>query len=404
MPVYKYRAKNILGQEISGSYEATDKAAVIYMLREKNFYPVNIKEDKSVIPSFSIKKLFKKVTLKDLAVFCRQFSTMINAGVPILSCLDILRKQTENIRLKETLETIYGEVQKGKSLSQVMGEFRLVFPELLINMIETGEISGNLDKVLERMASHYEKEYKINQKVKNALTYPAIIAIVAILVIIFLVTVVVPTFASMFSSMGAVLPISTRILMKISDFVKNSWYLFLVAFILGRAVLKSYSQNPQGREKIDNLKLILPVIGNLHRNIATARFARTLGSLMNSGISVLQGIEVTKKVIDNQVISRSLTKVAEDVKKGKGLAEPLREFEVFPPMLVHMVKIGEDTGTLDFILEKTADFYDDEVENALNKMTTVLEPAIIVIMAVIVSLILISVLLPMFDIMTQVNF
>lgn len=404
MPIYKYRAKNILGQEISGSYEATDKAAVIYMLREKNFYPVNIKEDKSVIPSFSIKKLFKKVTLKDLAVFCRQFSTMINAGVPILSCLDILRKQTENIRLKETLETIYGEVQKGKSLSQVMGEFRLVFPELLINMIETGEIGGNLDKVLERMASHYEKEYKINQKVKNALTYPAIIAIVAILVIIFLVTVVVPTFASMFSSMGAILPISTRILMKISDFVKNSWYLFLVAFILGRAVLKSYSQNPQGREKIDNLKLILPVIGNLHRNIATARFARTLGSLMNSGISVLQGIEVTKKVIDNQVISRSLTKVAGDVKKGKGLAEPLREFEVFPPMLVHMVKIGEDTGTLDFILEKTADFYDDEVENALNKMTTVLEPAIIVIMAVIVSLILISVLLPMFDIMTQVNF
>lgn len=404
MPVYKYKAKNILGKEIYGSFEAADRSAVIYMLKEKKFYPIKIKEEKSSLGFFSFQRLFKKISQKDLAVFCRQFSTMINAGVPILSCLDILRKQTENIRLKETLEIIYGEVQKGKSLSQVMGEFRLIFPELLINMIETGEISGTLDKILERMATHYEKEYKINQKVKNALTYPAIIAIVATLVIIFLVTIVVPTFASMFNSMGAVLPASTRILMKISDVLKNSWYLLFIAFFLGRAFLKSYARNSQGREKLDKFKLIFPVLGNLQRKIATARFARTLGSLMNSGISVLQGIEVTKKVIGNEVISKGLTKVAEDVKKGKGLAEPLREFDFFPPMLVHMVKIGEDTGTLDSILEKTADFYDDEVENALTKMTTILEPAIIVVMAVIVSLILISVILPMFDIMTQVNF
>ncbi|NLT93953.1 MAG: type II secretion system F family protein, partial [Clostridia bacterium] len=176
------------------------------------------------------------------------------------------------------------------------------------------------------------------------------------------------------------------------------------AFLLGRLLYKFYAGNPRGRENVDNLKLILPVMGNLHRKIATARFSRTLGSLMNSGISVLQSIEVTKKVIDNQVISKGLTKVAEDVKKGKGLAEALKELEIFPPMLVHMVKIGEETGTLDFILEKTADFYDGEVENALNKMTTILEPVIIIVMAIIVSLILISVVMPMFDIMTQVNF
>ncbi|NLT95417.1 MAG: type II secretion system F family protein, partial [Clostridia bacterium] len=203
MPVYRYKAKNIFGQEISGTFEGADKAAVVYMLREKKYFPLKIIEEKKAGHFSPLQRLFRKVTQKDMAVFCRQFSTMFNAGIPILACLDILRKQTENVRLKETLDTVYEEVQKGKSLSRVMGEFRLIFPELLINMIETGEISGTLDKVLERMASHYEKEYKINQKVRNALTYPAIIAIVATLVIIFLVTIVVPTFATMFASMGA---------------------------------------------------------------------------------------------------------------------------------------------------------------------------------------------------------
>lgn len=404
MPVYQYRAKNRLGEEITGTYEAADRAAVVYMLREKSLYPVGIKEQKKRTNPLSLRRLFSRITHRDLAVFCRQFSTVVNAGVPILASLDILRKQTENARLRETLDILYEEVQKGKNLSGVMAMYRGVFPELLVNMVETGEISGTLDRVMDRMATHYEKEYKINQKVKNALVYPSLIAVVATLVVIFLVTVVLPTFASMFEQMGAVLPVSTRLLMGISYFIRDNWLLLLsllAGLVLG---IKVYARTEGGKGLFDGIKLRIPVIGNVNRKVATARFARTLGALMSSGISLLQGIEVTRKVVQNTVIKKGLEGVEEDVKRGRGLSEPLRNIEAFPPMLIHMVKIGEDTGTLDYILEKTADFFDDEVESAVTKMTTLLEPAIIVVMAVVVAFIVISIVIPMFDMMTQIKF
>ena len=404
MPVYRYRARTRMGEMVAGTYEVSDKSDVFNMLKGKDCYPVLIEEQRKRSGDISTKRFLKRISHKDLAIFCRQFATAINAGVPILSSLDILRKQTENARLRQRVEVLYAEVQKGKGLSLVMGMHRDIFPELLVNMVEAGEVSGTLDRVMDRMAVHYEKEYKINQKVKNALVYPALIAIVAILVVIFLITVVLPTFASMFEQMGAVLPFSTRIMMKLSFLIRDRGLLLLMGLVGLLFGVRWYSCTLRGREFFDALRLRIPVIGNVNKKVLTARFARTLGALMSSGIPLLQGIEVTKKVVGNTVVLKGMKEVEEGIKRGRGLAEPLKRIEVFPPMLTHMAKIGEDTGTLDYILEKTADFYDDEVESAVNRMTTLLEPAIIIVMAVVVAYIVISIVVPMFDMMTQINF
>jgi type IV pilus assembly protein PilC len=404
MPVYQYRARNRLGEMIAGSYETADKSDVVLMLREKGCYPVHIEEQRDNTAYLLSKGFGRIVSFKDLAVFCRQFATVVNAGVPILASLDILRKQTENTKLRKTLENLYEEVQKGKGLSLVMGVHRDVFPELLVNMVEAGEVSGTLDRVMERMATHYEKEYKINQKVKNALVYPSLIASVAIVVVVFLVTVVLPTFTSMFQQMGAMLPLSTRVLMSISYFIRDRWMILIVFLAVFALIIRWYSNTRDGREFFDALKLRIPVIGNVNKKVVTARFARTLGALMSSGIPLLQGIEVTKKVVGNTAVLKGMEGLEQEIKGGRGLAEPIKRIEVFPPMLTHMVRIGEDTGTLDYILEKTADFYDDEVEGAVNRMTTLLEPAIIMVMAVVVAFIVISIVLPMFDMMTQFSF
>lgn len=404
MPVYHYRAKNLLGKYITGTCEAPEKTDVLRMLREKSYYPVLVKELRKRPSWFSLKRLFKRVSYKDLSVFCRQFSTMVNAGVPILACLDILRQQSENSRLRDTLNTLYGEVQKGKNLSLIMGMRKGIFPELLVNMVETGEISGTLDSIMDRMATHYEKEYRMSQKVRNALVYPSMIAVVAIFVVVFLVTVVLPTFAFMFQQMGAILPVSTRLLMLISCSIREYWMMLLAGVAVTMLGIGVYANTEGGRGVFDEIKLRLPIVGNVNKKVATARFARTLGTLTASGISLLQGIEVTKKVVGNTVIRKDLDRVEEDIKRGRGLAEPLKRVEAFPPMLIHMAKIGEDTGTLDYTLEKVADFYDNEVESAVARMTTLLEPAIIIVMAAVVAFIVISIVLPMFDLMTQTNF
>jgi len=404
MPVYRYVAKSRFGEKIKGIYEASDRAAVVNMIREKSFFPVDIKEY-AKSRGFSLSKLFCRVTIKDLSVFCRQFSTVVNAGVPIPVGLDILRKQTENTGLRHIIDNIFEEVQKGKNLSQVMGSYKgTIFPELLVNMVRTGEISGTLGKVMDRMASHYEKEYKLGQKVKNAIAYPFVVLTVSVSVVIFLVTVILPTFASMFRQMGALLPLSTRILMAAGSIVRDDW-LLLLAVLAGLVLgIKIYASTQGGKRFFDELKLKLPIIGTVNKKIITARFARTLGTLLASGISMLQSIDIAKRVVENTVIQKSLSRVEDGIKNGKGLSEPLKSIEAFPPMLIHMAKIGEDTGTLEYMLIKTSDFYDDEVENEVTKMTTLLEPAIIIGLAVVVGFIVVSIVLPMFKLMTNVNF
>ena len=404
MPNFEYKARNRMGELVTGTYESTDISDVVHMLRNKGFYPVFIEECREEYAGTLMKAVFRRISNKDIAVFCRQFATMINAGMPIPDILDLLGKQAENPRLKTGIESLYHGVQKGKSLSHAMGMGRDVFPELLANMVEAGEISGTLDRVMDRMAGHYEKEYRIRQKVKNAFVYPSLVAVVAVLVVVFLVTVVLPTFASMFQQMGAVLPLFTRMLLGISFFVRKRWMLLVIGTAGLLPGIGWYAKTPAGREFFDLLSIRTPIIGDVNKKVITARFARTLGALVSSGLPLLQGLEVARKVIGNTVVQKGLEGVEEEVRKGRGLAVPLKRVDAFPPMLSHMVRIGEDTGTLDFVLEKTADYYDEEVESTVNRMTTLLEPAIIIVMAIVVTFIVLSIVMPMLDIMTQTNF
>ncbi len=404
MPLYRYRAKNMSGKVSTGILDAASEMAVVYRLREKGRYPTSIEEKKKQTVRLSVGKLFERITQKDLAVFCRQFATALNAGIPILTGLDILRKQNGSPKMRAAVENLYREVQKGKSLSFIMRMHRKVFPQMLVNMIEAGELSGTLDKVMERMASHYEKEYRISQKVKNALVYPSLVAVVAIIVVVILVTVVLPTFVSMFEDTEMVLPLSTRILISISGILRGNILVLLIAAGGLHVLFRVCTKSGAGKRLLDTIRLKVPIMGSVNKKMAAARFARTLGAMVSSGISLLRGIEITMKVVDNTIIRDKLGSVEDHVKTGRGLFQPLKDADIFPPMLIQMVKIGEDTGTLDYMLAKTADVFDSEVENAVTRMTTLLEPAIIVAMAFVVGFIVISLVMPMFDMMTSVNF
>lgn len=402
MPIYIYHAKSITGRNIKGTLEANDKSTVLSTLKEKGYYPVHIVEQGLLQKEISV-SLIQTVKIKDIAIFCRQFATIINAGVSVLSCLDILRLQTENKKLKEVIEKVYASVQKGSTLSSAMREHK-VFPSILLNMIEAGEMSGTLDAALERMALHFEKENRISQKVKSAMTYPIIVAFVATIVILVLITFVVPTFVGMFEGMGIELPATTKALLTFSNFIKTRWYAILgggIGFIL---LLKYFLATAGGRNIIDNVKLKLPIFGSVHKKVISSRFTRTLSTLLASGLPLLTALEIVAKVVDNYVVAKGLEKAKQEISRGVSLAQPIAQIKAFPPMVTHMVQIGEDTGALESILEKTADFYDTEVETAIEQMTTLLEPLIMIIMGVIVAFIVLSIVQPMFSMYGGIRF
>jgi type IV pilus assembly protein PilC len=394
MPVYMYKAKTIDGMNVKGTLEANDPSTVFSMLKEKGYYPIQVAEQSILQKDISF-SFMEKVKLKDMAIFCRQFATIINAGVSVLSCLDILRQQTENKKLKNTVEKIYESVQKGNTLSSSMKEHK-IFPSILLSMVEAGEISGNLDVALERMAVHFEKENKINQKVKGAMTYPIIVAIIASIVIAILIAFVVPNFVGMFAGMGMELPATTKALLATSNFVKKRWYM-IIGTATGLIMLfKYFASTTAGKNIIDSIKLKLPIFGPVNQKVISSRFTRTLSTLLASGLPLLTALEIVSKVVDNYVVAKGLENVQQEVSRGVGLTQPIARMGIFPPMVTHMVKIGEDTGALESILTKTADFYDDEVETAIAQMTTLLEPLIMVVMAVVVGFIILSVVQPMF--------
>jgi type IV pilus assembly protein PilC len=361
MPLFKYIALNSEGQNIQGTYNAKDRNEILYMLREKQCYPVMIKD---ITGGKDVKNLavFSRVRVKDLSVFCRQFNTMLNSGITIIKCLDILMQQTENRKLREVIAQVYEDVQKGSALSEAMKKHRNVFPEVLVNMVEAGELSGTLDQVMERMAIHFEKENRIVTKVKSALIYPIILTIVAVAVVIFLLIVVMPTFISMFESSGVAMPLPTRILLSISNAIRSYWYAILlastgIAYFTGR-----YLKSEKGSYNFDRFKLNMPVVKGTVRKIATSRFTRTLSTLLASGIPLMNAMDVAAKVVGNKVVAEGIEKAREEIRKGIAMSEPIKKMGVFPPMVDSMIKIGEESGALDEMLAKTANFYDEEVE------------------------------------------
>lgn len=393
---FKYKAVSENGQVIEGYHEAQSEEEVVNMLKNNKYFPVNIEEEISA--DISTNLFLKKVTKKDIAVFCRQFYTMLDAGIGVVEALDILKRQTENKTLKQTIDIVYEDVQKGLSLSEAMKKHEKVFPSLLINMVEAGEVSGNLDVIMERMAIHYEKEFNIENKIKNAFMYPIILSIVAISVVIFLLVVVMPTFIGMFEESGTTLPTPTRILLTISDWLTNYWYLFIGVVLILIFGIITLGKSKEGRRFFDNLKIKLPVIKNMNIKIITSRFTRTLSTLLSSGIPLLQALDVVSKVVGNEIVGAELQLAKEDIRKGVPMSKTIRDIEIFPPMVDSMIGIGEESGALDDILYKTADFYDEEAEASMEKMTTLLEPILIVFMAIIIGFIVVSIAMPMFEI------
>lgn len=396
MPIYNYRAKTIDGDTIKGSIEVNGKQEVIAYLKDKGCFPLDITQQGLLQKEITFSFL-ERVKVSDIAIFCRQFYTIINAGIPVLGCLDIIRQQTENQKLKEIIDKVYEVLQKGNTLSAAMKAHK-VFPAILMNMVEAGEVSGTLETSFERMAVHFEKENRLNKKIKGAMTYPIIVAVIAMIVITILITFVVPTFVSMFAGMGMELPTSTKILLATGDFIQKRWYILLGAIIGGLVGFKKYADSEVGKLTLDGLKLRLPIVGKLNKKIIASRFSRTLSTLLASGLPLLTAIDVVAKVVDNHVVAKGLNKAGEEVSRGVSLASPIANMQVFPPMVVHMLRIGEDTGSLENILEKTADFYDTEVETAITQMTTLLEPLIMLVMALVVGFVVISIVQPMFGV------
>jgi type IV pilus assembly protein PilC len=396
MPNYNYTGKNLAGEISKGIITATSSENAINLLRKQSIYPIKINAENK--RDLSMKLPFASpVKSKDLSLFCRQFYAMLDAGIPLVETLDLLKKQTTNKRLKVAIESIFEEVQKGSLLSRSMKKQTDIFPDILVYMVETGEISGQLDMVMGRMAEHFEKETKLQSKVQNAMMYPMIVSFVALCVIWFLITFVLPTFVDMFTGFGQELPLPTRLLLGLSSIFRNYWYL-LFGSIVGLGVFfKRYSKTENGRYNIDNLKLKIPIFGDVNRKVATSRFSRTLSSLLISGINIIEAMDIVHKVIGNAVISKGIKRSMDNIRKGGGITGPLSELNVFPMVLISMLKIGEESGSIDSMLAKTADYYDEEVDSAIEKMTTMLEPMIIVVLAVVVGMIIMAVITPMFD-------
>ena len=401
MPTFVYQVRDEKGKLMSGELRAKSQQELDHYLKEKGYIPLMVKQ-KSALSSGGLFK--KKVKIKDLAIFCRQLSIVLQAGLPLVNALDVLKEQIGNPTLKELLNEVYNNIQKGVSLSASMKQFgSFAFPNILINMVEAGEVSGQLDRVFERMAIHFEKEYKTVHKIKQSLTYPVIIVVVAILVVIVLMAFVIPQFNEILMSMGGDLPFTTVLLVGISNFIRSFWYLLIGGIILLAFATRSFYRSPTGRRFFSAMAMRLPVIKGVAKNMVTARFTRTLGTLIASGVLLIQALEVVKKILGNVIIMERFEKLIDDVKKGKGLTQSLIEVDYFQPLVISMVRIGEESGQLDFALEKSADFFDQELETSMQQLTTMIEPAVIVVLAVVVGFILISVMYPMFSIYEKMS-
>ncbi len=398
--IFKYKAIANNGQRIEGVYEANTEADVVAMIKGNKYIPVEIERDvgtESQIEIFS-----KKVKKKDLAVYCRQFFVMVDSGLGIVQCLDILAVQTENKTLKKTTADVGEDVQKGLTLSEAMAKHPRVFPTILVSMVEAGEVSGNLDGIMERMAIHFEKENKIESKVKGAMIYPMVLAVVSVVVVVFMLIFVLPTFTGMFEGTDVPLPWPTKFLLDVSDSLRDYWYLYAGGLGLLAFGITTFLRTEDGIRAFDNIKLKLPVVKTTTAKVVTSRFTRTLSTLMDSGIPLIKSMEVVSNVVNNVVVKDRLQDSIEQIRKGVPLSRSVMNIGVFPPMVDSMVKIGEESGSLDEVLLKTADFYDEEVEQSLAKLTSMLEPLMIVVMAVLIGFIVIAMYLPMFDMMQTI--
>lgn len=398
---FAYKAKDRSGQLLAGTLVADNEAAVAAYIRNKGYFVTQIKPAGESAAWRGLADLFRPVGAKDLAVFCRQFATMVDAGLSLVVSLGVLADQTASPRLKEAVKDILLKVQEGETLSRAMQAHPGVFPDMMVSMIEAGEVGGVLDVVLNRLAVHFEKEYKLNEKVKSALTYPAVVLTVAVLAVTFILVYVLPTFMQMFEQMKVELPPLTRALLATSAFLQQYGLAVAAAVaVLGYGLMLSV-RRPQGRQALDGFMLHLPIFGSLWRKIAIARFSRTFSTLLRGGVPIITALEVVKRTTANQLMIKALTVAQASVRDGLGLSNPLGASGVFTPMVVQMAAVGEETGELDKMLEKVADFYESDVDDMVSRLSSLVEPVMIGMLAVIIGLIVISIIMPIFDAITS---
>ncbi|WP_195980460.1 type II secretion system F family protein [Clostridium perfringens] len=401
MAIFKYKAINSEGQRIEGSQSADSESQIREMLLSNQYYPLSIeKENSKSKKSFSFNS---KVKLKDIAVFCRQFYVMLDSGLSIGKALNILIEQCEKPKLREALIGVNGELKRGETLASSMRKRKDVFPNLLTSMIDAGERSGNLDIILKRMAEYYEKETKIRGKIKSAMIYPIVLGVVAIIAITFILTFVMPTFVQMFEENNVDLPMSTKMVLGTSKMLGKYGIIIFLILVTAIILLGKYLKSEEGQYKLSSINLKIPVIKKLTQKIIVSRFTRTMGIVSSSGMSLVTSIEIVASVVGNKIAEKELLKVKEKILKGEGLGDSIMNIKIFPPMLASMVKIGEEAGSLDSILDKTADFYDDELEREIKTATALIEPSMIVLMGIIIGFLLISILTPMFKMYNSIS-
>ena len=401
MPVFTFSGKNDQGEKISGERVAPNKQVLAAQLRKERISPGSIREKgkEFVMPTFGS----GKVKTKDIAIFFRQFSVMIDAGLPLVQCLEILAANQENQAFQKCLNTVRATVEGGSSLANAMRQFPKIFDDLTTNMIEAGETGGILDIILQRLAVYVEKAVKLRAAVKSALIYPVSVVSLAFLIVGALLKWVVPIFANLFVGLGVALPLPTRIVIGLSGFVGQFWWFFLLG--IGGAVVgfKQMRKNPRAAYWMDYALLKLPVLGILLRKIAVARFTRTLGTLITSGVPILEGLSITARTSGNAVLEEALMKVRKAIEEGRTIVDPLRECGVFPSMVTQMIGVGEATGAMDSMLQKIADFYEDEVDAATKDMLAMLEPLIIGLLGVMIGGIVISLYMPLFSMIAKLS-
>ncbi len=389
MAVFNYKVVDKDGKNKKGTIDAPNKESAEKKLKAEGYSLMSLTEQSTPLGGGTLFK--KKVKSRDLGVFCKQFGAVIRAGVTIISALELMGDQIENPTLRKAIVDARTFVEKGGTLADALRVNPDVFPPIMINMVAAGEMSGNLEVCLDRLVEHFEKDNALSSKIKGAMTYPIVVLIVMVIVIIVVLVMVIPNFASMFEDMGTQLPLATRAMMAAADFVKYKWYILIVvvaAIVLG---IKFFKKTPVGEQLFANIGLKAPIFGNLNIKTACSRFSRTMSTLMASGISMIDAVEQVAKMMDNKIIRDGLMDAKTQVAKGIPLSKPLKDMEMFPPMLSAMTKIGEETGDIEEMLSKVADYYDEEVETATNALTAAMEPLIMVLLALVVGMIVAAV-------------
>jgi type IV pilus assembly protein PilC len=397
---YAYKVRDRAGNLVSGTLVADNEALVLQRLREQGLTPLEVGKQGR---GFNIDLTKKKVKLKELSVFSRQFATMINSGLPILRSLSILSDQANNKELARVLGECRLDIEQGASLSTAIQKHPKVFNNLFVSMVKSGETGGSLDSVLLRLADMIENEVKLRGKIKSAMTYPIAVVALVSLILSGMLFFVVPQFKSIYAQLGGSLPLPTRVLLMLSDVFKKDWYIVIIGVFAGRFFLRRWKATPAGRESIDAFKLRVPVFGSLFHKTALARFAGTLSMLLRSGVPILQALDIVSDTVNNKVVSKAVNDVQASVRDGESMAKPLGKHKVFPPMVVQMLAVGEETGQVDVMLEKVSQFYNQEVEAAVDALTSLIEPLLIAVIGGAVGAAVIALYMPMFNIIKLIK-